>query len=99
MTDNRSNSQIIKDYATYIKNLRNAENKDKYIKYTAITLFPNEEAYNRRMTKYRKWYQNKREFLVSVENLYNLYFTLSKEMRPMTETEIEEAIKEVLIDE
>ncbi|CAG8660367.1 2970_t:CDS:1, partial [Diversispora eburnea] len=50
----KKDSQIIRDYATYIKNLRNAENKDKYIKYTAITLFPNEEAYNRRMARYRK---------------------------------------------
>ncbi|RHZ65060.1 hypothetical protein Glove_319g3 [Diversispora epigaea] len=95
----KKDSQIIRDYATYIKNLRNAENKDEYIKYTAITLFPNEEAYNRRMARYRKWYQNKRELLVSVENLYNLYFSLSKEVRPMTETEIEEAIEEVLFDE
>ncbi|CAG8656438.1 4992_t:CDS:1, partial [Diversispora eburnea] len=50
----KKDSQIITDYVTYIKNLRNAENKDEYIKYTAISLFPNEEAYNRRMARYRK---------------------------------------------
>ncbi|CAG8827485.1 21198_t:CDS:2, partial [Gigaspora rosea] len=53
----RKDSKLISEYASYVKNLRNAENKDEYIKYTAITLFPNEEAYNKRMTRYRKWYQ------------------------------------------
>jgi len=82
-----------------VKNLRNAENRDEYIKYTAITLFPNEEAYNKRMSRYRKWYQGKKELLTSVEDLYNLYYKLSKKDRPMTETEIEEAVEDVLIDE
>ncbi|CAG8657069.1 1831_t:CDS:1, partial [Paraglomus brasilianum] len=64
-----------------------------------ITLFPNEEAYNKRMSRYRKWYQGKKELLTSVEDLYNLYYKLSKKDRPMTETEIEEAVEDVLIDE
>nr|CAG8574154.1 3962_t:CDS:2 [Entrophospora candida] len=53
----RKDSKLISEYAGYVKNLRNAENQDEYIKYTAITLFPNEEAYNKRMSRYRKWYQ------------------------------------------
>ncbi|CAG8523709.1 hypothetical protein C2G38_2254456 [Gigaspora rosea] len=95
----RKDSKLISEYASYVKNLRNAINKDEYIKYTAITLFPNEEAYNKRITRYRKWYQGKKELLTSVEYLYNLYYKLSKKDRPMTETEIEEAIEDVLIDE
>jgi hypothetical protein len=51
------------------------------------------------MTRYRKWYQGKKELLTSVEDLYNLYYKLSKKDRPMTETEIEEAVEDVLIDE
>ena len=53
----RKDSKLISEYASYVKNLRNSENKDEYIKYTAITLFPNDEAYNKRMSRYRKWYQ------------------------------------------
>ncbi|CAG8668453.1 13988_t:CDS:2 [Acaulospora morrowiae] len=43
-------------------------------------------------------YQGKKELLTSVEDLYNLYYELSKKERPMTETEIEEAVKDVLLD-
>ncbi|CAG8849313.1 18951_t:CDS:2, partial [Racocetra persica] len=53
----RKDSKLINEYGGYVKNLHNAENKDKYIKYIAITLFLNEEAYNKRMTRYRKWFQ------------------------------------------
>ena len=95
----RKDSKLISEYASYVKNLRNSENKDEYIKYTAITLFPNDEAYNKRMLRYRKWYQGKKELLTSIEDLYNLYYKLSKKDRPMTETEIEEAVEDVLIDE
>ncbi|CAG8820662.1 34633_t:CDS:1, partial [Racocetra persica] len=87
------------EYAGYIKNLRNADNQDEYIKYTAITLFPNNDAYNKRISRYRKWYQGKKELLTSIEDLYNLYYELSKKDQLMTETEIEEAIEDILIDE
>ncbi|CAG8613000.1 10076_t:CDS:1, partial [Diversispora eburnea] len=92
-------SKLISEYAGYVKNLCNAENQDEYIKYTAITLFPNDEAYNKRMTRYRKWFQSKKELLICIEDLYNLYYKLSKKDRPMTETEIEEAVDDVLIDD
>ncbi|CAG8486658.1 1714_t:CDS:2 [Ambispora gerdemannii] len=39
----RKDSKFISEYAGYVKNLRNAENQDEYIKYTAITLFPNSQ--------------------------------------------------------
>ncbi|CAB4393370.1 unnamed protein product [Rhizophagus irregularis] len=35
-----------------------------------------------------EWYENKKELLESVENLYKLYFELSKEERIITEEEI-----------
>ncbi|CAG8833077.1 25194_t:CDS:2, partial [Racocetra persica] len=95
----RKDSKLISEYAKYIKNLRNADNQDKYIKYTAITLFPNNDAYNKRMSRYRKWYQGKKKLLTSIEDLYNLYYKLSKKDWLMTETEIEEAIENILIDE
>ena len=40
----RKDSKLISEYAGYVKNLHNAENQDEYIKYTAITLFPNERS-------------------------------------------------------
>ncbi|CAG8608573.1 20716_t:CDS:1 [Gigaspora rosea] len=94
----RKNSKLISEYAGYVKNLCNADNQDEYIKYTAITLFPNDEAYNRRMARYRNWFQSKKELLTSIEDLYNLYYELSKKDQLMTETEIEEAIEDILID-
>jgi hypothetical protein len=29
-------------------------------------IFPNEDAYNKRMEKYRKWYKHKKELLASI---------------------------------
>ncbi|CAI2185437.1 3075_t:CDS:1, partial [Funneliformis geosporum] len=72
------------------------ENPDEYIKSTAIILFPNEDAFERRMSRYRKWHQGKKELLASIENLYNLYYTLSKEERPRTEEEISKTIEELI---
>ena len=95
----RKDSKLISEYASYVKNLRNSENKDEYIKYTAITLFPNEEVYNKRMSRYRNWFHNKKELLLTIENLYNLYYELSKRERPMTEAEIDEATEDILKDE
>src|SRR6185369_14509469 len=83
----KKDSKLVSEYAGYVKNLRQEENPDEYIKSTAIMLFPNEEAYNRRMSRYRKWFQGKRELLASIENLYNLYYELSKEDHPMNEAE------------
>ncbi|CAI2201797.1 14297_t:CDS:1, partial [Funneliformis geosporum] len=72
------------------------ENPDEYVKSTAIMLFLNEDVYERRMSRYRKWYQGKKELLTSIENLYSLYYTLSKEERPMIEEEISKTIKEII---
>jgi hypothetical protein len=89
----KKNNKFITEYAKYVKNLRQAE------KSTAILLFPNEEAYNRRMTRYRNWYQGKKELLASIEYLYSFYYILSKEDRVMTEEEINKAIEEVISNE
>ena len=40
----KKDSKLVIEYAGYVKNLHNAENQDEYIKYTAITLFPNERS-------------------------------------------------------
>ncbi|CAG8468622.1 uncharacterized protein OCT59_003222 [Rhizophagus irregularis] len=50
-------------------------------------LFPNEDSYRKRIIRYREWYVNKIELLENVENLYNLYYELSKEEQ-ITEEDI-----------
>ena len=95
----KKDSKLITEYANYVKILRHEENPDEYVKSTAIMLFPNEDAYERRMSRYRKWYQGKKELFASIENLYSLYYTLSKEERPMTEEEISKTIEELIADE
>ncbi|PKK64151.1 hypothetical protein RhiirC2_787909 [Rhizophagus irregularis] len=45
-------------------------------------------AYEVVSTERQEWYENKKELLESVENLYKLYFELSKEERIITEEEI-----------
>jgi hypothetical protein len=92
----KKDSKLVTEYANYVKILRQEENPDEYVKSTAIMLFPNEDAYERRMSRYRKWYQGKKELLASIENLYSLYYTLSKEERPMTEEEISKTIEELI---
>ncbi|PKC74520.1 hypothetical protein RhiirA1_449870 [Rhizophagus irregularis] len=61
--------------------------RNEYIRTIAIMLFPNEDSYRKRIIRYREWYVNKIELLENVENLYNLYYELSKEEQ-ITEEDI-----------
>ncbi|CAG8827058.1 19180_t:CDS:2, partial [Racocetra persica] len=56
----KKDSKLVSEYITYVKNLRQENNPDEYVKSTAIMLFPNEDTYERRMSRYRKWYQEER---------------------------------------
>ncbi|GES90956.1 hypothetical protein GLOIN_2v1875369 [Rhizophagus clarus] len=95
----KKDSKLVSEYAGYVKNLRQLDDQEEYIKSTAIMLFPNEDAYNRKMARYRKWYQNKKDLLASIENLYSLFYSISKEERPMAEEEIDKTIEELIADE
>jgi hypothetical protein len=95
----KKDSKLVSEYVGYVKNLRQENDPEEYIKSTAIMLFPNEEAYNRKMFRYRKWYQSKKDLLASIENLYSLFYTISKEERPMAEEEIDKTIEELIADE
>ncbi|CAI2185733.1 3518_t:CDS:1, partial [Funneliformis geosporum] len=44
-------------------------------------------------------YQNKKELLTSIENMYSLFYTLSKEERPMAEEEIDKIIEELIAND
>jgi hypothetical protein len=95
----KKDSKLVSEYVCYVKNLRQSVNPEEYIKSTAIMLFPNEDAYNKKMGKYRKWFQNKKDLLASIENLYSLFYTISKEERPKTEEEISKTMEELFADE
>ena len=95
----KKNSKLVSEYVGYVKNLRQSDELEEYIKSTAIMLFPNEDAYNRKMSRYRKWYQSKKDLLVSIKNLYSLFYTISKEERPIAEEEINKTIEELIADE
>jgi len=95
----KKDSKLVTEYVGYVKNLRQEDDPDENIKSTAVMLFPNEEAYNRKMGRYRKWYQSKKNLLASIENLYSLFYSISKEQRPMAEEEITKTIEELIADE
>ncbi len=75
----KKNNKLVNEYVGYVKNLQQPDDLKKYIKSTAIMLFPNEEAYNKKIGKYRKWYQNKKDLLANIKNLYSLFYIISKE--------------------
>jgi hypothetical protein len=84
----KKDSKFIKEYVGYVKKLRKEEKPNEYIRTISMMLFPNEDAYNKRMDRYRRWYEGKKELLASVEDLYSLYYKLSKEERIMTEDDV-----------
>ena len=90
-------SKLIKEYVGYVKKLQKVEKPNEYIRNVAKILFPNEGRYNERMKRYKDWYKEKHEKLyASVENLYNLYYELSKEERIMDEEQISTIIADLL---
>ena len=95
----KKDSKLVSEYVGYVKILRQSDDPEEYIKSTAIMIFPNEEAYNRKMFRYQKWYQSKKDLLASIENLYNLFYTIFKEERPIAEEEIDKTIEELIADE
>src|SRR3989337_1060760 len=94
----KKDSKLVSEYVGYVKILRQSDDPEEYIKSTAIMIFLNEEAYNRKMIRYRKWYQSKKDLLASIKNLYSLFYTISKEERPMAEEEIDKTIEELIAD-
>jgi hypothetical protein len=94
----KKSSKFIKEYVGYVKKLRKEKKPNEYIRTIAMMLFPNENAYKRRMERYREWYEDKEELLTSVEGLYALFYELSKEERIVTEEEISNTREGLLND-
>jgi hypothetical protein len=87
-------SKFIEEYKGYTMELRNAKDKEEHIKRIAYMIFPDEEAYNKRMGRYQKWYKNKPRILKTVETLYELYHNLTKE-NILTEDQIQEELEDI----
>ncbi|GES81699.1 hypothetical protein GLOIN_2v1765427 [Rhizophagus clarus] len=85
--------------ASHISWKRIEEAQIRIIREALRLRYKKDNAYNRKMARYRKWYQNKKDLLASIENLYSLFYSISKEERPMAEEEIDKTIEELIADE
>ena len=91
-------SYLITDHIKYIKKIHSSDNPEAYIRFTARKLFPNEPAYLEKIEKIHAKYQD--DVLSRFEDLYALYYQLSKELpkrRKITSTEADDILAELLI--
>ncbi|RIB23283.1 hypothetical protein C2G38_2171790 [Gigaspora rosea] len=71
--------KFIQNYKERIKKLHQAEDPEVYILNSAITIFPNEDKYNKTMNDCKEWYGNDSKILNSFVELYKLYYKLAKD--------------------
>src|SRR5213082_2657365 len=91
-------SYLITDHIKYIKKIESRDNPEAHIRFTARKLFPNESAYLKKIKKIHAKYQD--DVLFQFEDLYTLYYQLSKELpkrRKITSTETDDILAELLI--
>ena len=82
-------SYLVTDHIKYIKRIQSSDNPEAYIRATARKIFPNEQAYLEKVEKIHAKYQD--DVLSRFEDLYVLYYQLSKELpkrRKITSTEV-----------
>ena len=73
----KPDSKFVKDYLSYVTRLQSAKEPEKYIRYKARQLTPDEASYNKRVEYIHGRYWGKlREKL---ERLYKLYYDLAQE--------------------
>src|SRR2546423_5252439 len=88
-------SYLVTDHIKYIES---RDNPEAHIRFTARKLFPNEPAYLEKIKKIHAKYQD--DVLSQFEDLYILYYQLSKELpkrRKITSTEADDILAELLI--
>jgi len=91
-------SYLVTDHIKYIKKIESRDNPEAHIRFTARKLFPNEPAYLEKIKKIHAKYQD--DVLSQFEDLYTLYYQLSKELpkrRKITSTEADDILAELLI--
>ncbi|CAG8711792.1 8640_t:CDS:2 [Funneliformis mosseae] len=69
----KESSKFVRDYLSYVKKLRLAENPDKYARYIARKLVSDEISYNTRLEKIQAWYRrelhNAKEIIQGLLNM------------------------------
>ena len=91
-------SYFVQDHIKYIKRIQSNNDPEMHVIYTAKKLFPNEEAYLERIKKAHVKYKD--DVLSKLEELYALYYQLSKEKpqrRKVSLTEAEDILAELLV--
>ena len=69
----------MQNYKERIKKLHQAEDPEKYVLNTAITILLNEDKYNKITNNYKEFYGQDPKILDSIIELYKLYYKLAKE--------------------
>jgi hypothetical protein len=93
------NSYLVRDHIKYIKKIESSNDPEMHVIYTAKKLFPNEEAYLEKIEKIHAKYTD--DILSNFENLYALYYQLSKEKsqrRKISKTEAENILADLLFN-
>ena len=91
-------SYLVTDHIKYIKKIQSSDNPEAYIRFIARKLFSNEQAYLEKIEKIHAKYQD--DVLSRFEDLYTLYYQLSKELpkrRKITSTEADDILAKLLI--
>ena len=89
---------LVTDHIKYIKRIQSSDNPEAYIRATARKIFPNDQAYLEKIEKIHAKYRD--DVLSRFEDLYTLYYQLSKELpkrRKITSTEADNILAELLI--
>ena len=94
-------SYLVTNHIKYIKNIRSADVPERYISFTAKKLFPDEMTILRRFEHIKLRYKD--DLLYRFEDLYRIYLELAREnkmpqpeRKPVTETEADDIIAELL---
>lgn len=91
-------SFLVRDHIRYIKKIQFVNNPEMHVIYTAKKLFPDDTAYFEKIEKIHAKYQD--ELLAKFEELYELYYGLSKrtlQRRKVTSSEADSILADLLI--
>lgn len=80
-------------YVGYLKTLRNKRDPEDHCQFVAKKRTPDEKVYNERMADFRDWYNG--EVYQSLEKLYKLYLSLTKQEEIIQKRSTEE-VNEIL---
>ncbi|CAG8574744.1 218_t:CDS:1 [Acaulospora colombiana] len=83
----KTDSKFVKDHLSYVTRLQSAKEPEKYIRYKARQLMPDEASYNRRIEYIHDHYSG--ELCERLEKLHKLYYELAQEEEKYEISEID----------